>query len=153
MMRGAIALLLLVLVPWFVPPVAAEYPCAPDLVAAQSNADTIFVLHANAERNCCSQLTLTVSTREFTVDLFEGEAEPYCHCMCCFDLRYEAHGFAAGRYRVRVWNESGSELYGETTVDVAGPGGALALGAATRGDCIQVATQPATWSGVRTVYR
>lgn len=153
MVRSAIILLAFLHLPWCVPSVEAQYFCGPGRVSARSNADTIFVRHENAERNCCTQLTLRVESQQFVVDFFEGEAEPFCVCTCCFDLRYQAHDFPAGHYRVRVWDESGSVLYGEAEVDVAGPGGAPALGAMQRGDCVEIATQPETWSRVRAIYR
>ncbi len=112
---GLIALTLLV-------PVVRAQDCEPDEIIATSMADTIFVDHLRAERNCCTDLTIEVEADGFVVDFFEGNAGDWCLCLCCFNLNYSAHGFAAGHYVVRVWNEDGSELFGETEVDVEGNG-------------------------------
>jgi len=145
-----IALLLLL---FLAPTVAGQVPCAPDQVTARASSDTIFVSHAAAERNCCSTLTLRLAAAGFVADFYEGEAEPFCHCMCCFDLAYDAHGFAAGHWLVRVWDEAGTVLYGEAEVDVPGAGLEVAVGNMLRGECNPVATQPATWSLLRELYR
>jgi hypothetical protein len=134
------------------PTVAGQVPCTPDVVHAQAHADSIFVLHANAQRNCCSTMTLRLVTGSFVADFYEGEAEPFCRCECCFDLHYDARGFAAGHWLVRVWNEAGTELFGQAEVDVSGAGSNAALGGMDRGDCVSVAVQPSTWSAVRRTY-
>lgn len=131
----------------------AQPVCAPDDVQATASGDTISVQHRNAERNCCSTLTLVVHQENFVVDFLEGEAEPWCRCLCCFDMRHEAWGFAPGHYTVRVWDETGSTLYGEDEVDVtAGGSGVLILGQLQPGDCT-VRAAPQTWSAVRALYR
>ncbi len=150
-MRVVFCLLLAVLL--LLAPVASAQPlCPPDVVSASASGDTITVRHAGAERNCCTQLTLVVRTQDFVVDFLEGEADPWCHCICCFSLLYEASGFVPGHYRVRVWDGTGEVLYGEDEVDVLGGDGSIVVGMSERGDCT-VSTMPRTWSEVRVLYR
>jgi len=152
-MRGVIVIGTIVLLLFLAPTVAGQMPCPPDRVTAVASADTIFVVHAAAERNCCSTLTLRLNTGNFVADFFEGEAEPFCVCLCCFDLHYEAQGFAAGHWLVRVWDDAGAVLFGQAEVDVAGAGTGAALLAMERGDCLALAVQPSSWSAVRQTYR
>ena len=153
MVRIAVVIGAMLLVLFLAPSVAGQTPCPPDQVTAQARADSIFVVHASAERNCCSTLTLRMIAGGFVADFYEGEAEPFCRCDCCFDIRYDAHAFAAGHWLVRVWNDAGTELFGAAEVDVAGAGGGMLLGSMDRGDCVSVAVQPSTWSAVRRNYR
>jgi hypothetical protein len=154
-----VALLLIGLV--IVPASNAQVDCEPDAIYAYSIADTIFVQHFNALRNCCTSLTLDVLVGEWVVDFYEGEAGDWCTCICCFSLAYDAHGFAAGHYTVRVWNETGSVLYGETEVDVEGSGVIPTVGNLDRGDCLTPAEVedeppdevPMTWGRIRSSYR
>jgi hypothetical protein len=103
----------------------------PDVIIVTSSADTILVDHMNATKNCCSTLTVDVTSEDFVVDFVEGDAGDFCTCVCCFNLNYDANGFAAGHYLVRVWYLG--ELIGQGEVDVAGSGEDLALGAVASG--------------------
>ena len=135
--------------------------CVPEEILATSNADTIFVEHLNVWVNCCLELSVAVDVQEFVVNFYEGDLGPPCDCLCCFNLHYDAHGFAAGHYVVRVWNEDGSFLHGETEVDVEGPGGTPIVGGVDRGECLNAAAvrdpEPSevslTWGEVRAIYR
>ena len=151
--RCAVVIGIVLLLLFLVPTAAGQVPCPPDLVTARASGDTIFVSHAAAERNCCSTLTLRLAAAGFVADFYEGESEPFCRCTCCFDLAYDAHGFAAGHWLVRVWDEAGTVLYGQTAVDVPVGGLEVAVGNVVRGDCNPVATLPATWSVLRGLYR
>jgi hypothetical protein len=129
----------------------------PDVIAVSSNADTIFVEHQNATRNCCSTLTVDVATEDLVVDFVEGEAGEFCTCMCCFHMGYDANGFEAGHYLVRVWFEG--DLVGEEEVDVEGPGSAPVVGAVAKGECMTLASTPEpdevrvrTWGHMRTGF-
>lgn len=62
-------------------------------------------------------------------------------------------GFAPGHYTVRVWNDSGTTLFGVAEVDVMGAGIAVRLGDMTRGDCVAVPAHGTTWSAVRQLFR
>jgi hypothetical protein len=132
--------------------------CVPEEVVATSSADTIFVQHLNAYANCCLELEIAVGVTEFIVDFYETDVGEDCDCMCCFNLRYDASGFAAGHYTVRVWNENGSILHGETEVDVEGSGEFPLVGRILSGDCLDpAAVEPPetsiTWGEVRAIYR
>ena len=155
-----IALLVLFLLLVVAPAASAQYPCEDDIVYAYADADTIFVEHLNAERNCCSTLTVDMEVAESIVDFYEGETGEFCFCMCCFNVSYDASGFEAGHYTVRVWNFDGSELYGEVDVDVRVDGLVPTVANIDRGECItptDVEEGPAyedvSWGRVRTGYR
>lgn len=128
----------------------------PDVIIVASRADTIFVDHLNATRNCCSTMTVDVAAEDFVVDFVEGETGEFCNCICCFNLDYEAHGFATGHYVVRVWFQG--ELVGEAEVDVEGPEGAVFVGTIAKGECLTLATveeglvQATTWGRLRTGF-
>jgi hypothetical protein len=136
---------------------AQPVECTPELILASSIADTIFVDHINATKNCCTTLTIDVAVEGFVVDFVEGDAGDWCTCMCCFNLAYEAHGFAAGHYTVRVWYND--LMVGETEVDVEGTEGALAVGSVAKGSCLEPGTvegpetRIASWGRIRTHYR
>lgn len=126
----------------------------PDVIIVTSSADTIFVDHLNATKNCCSTLTIDVATEGFVVDFVEGDAGEFCTCMCCFNHEYEAAGFAAGHYLVRVWYLG--DLVGEGEVDVEGPEGDPAVATVEKGECLSPGSVPdepalrvATWGGMR----
>lgn len=140
--------------------VSAQFDCGPDLILAKASGDTIFVQHLQAERNCCTDLTLRMEVAGEVVDFYEGDGGDWCYCICCFELAYDANGFAPGQYLVRVWNEDGSELYGEADVEVPGSGMAPQIGSLERGDCLTTADTPdggspipITWGAVRARYR
>jgi hypothetical protein len=145
---GIVLLLLLFLAPT----ADGQLPCPPDQISARASGDTIFVSHRSAERNCCATLVLRLESDGFVADFYEGEAEPYCRCLCCFNLTYDAYGFAAGSWLVRVWDDAGTVLYGQTDVFVPGEGQQIAIGNTNRGDCVQVATVPSTWTVLRRLY-
>jgi hypothetical protein len=138
----------------------AQFDCGPDSIVAESSADTIFVQHLQAERNCCTDLTLRFEVSDHIVDFYEGDAGDWCYCTCCFKLAYDVDGFQANRYLIRVWNEDGSEFYGQTEVEVPGGGGLPELVRLERGDCLTPAESPdeppgvpVTWGVVRARYR
>lgn len=138
--------------------VAGAQDCGPDIIQATSAADTIFVSHYNAEKNCCTGLAVDVQVDGFVADFVEREIEPYCFCICCFNLDYDANGFAPGTYHVRVWDEFGV-LYGETDVQVSGSGASPRIGTVDKGSC-GVATVDdgpravvRSWGEIRFLYR
>jgi len=152
MIRARIGFLIVLIAGALPGAVRGQPICGPDRITARSVADTIFVQHAQATRNCCTDLQLQVHTVAFVANFYEAETGTSCHCTCCFVLRYEAHGFAAGRYLVRVWDEQGTVLYGETEVDVSGVGTAPTVGWADRGDCQGEPIRSATWAMIRGLY-
>jgi hypothetical protein len=156
MKRGRIALLCTLLLA-AASTAAAQEECDPDQILATSNADTIFVQHLNAYKNCCLELVVDVEVDGFIVDFYESDIGEPCDCMCCFHLAYDADGFAAGHYTVRVW--TGNHLYGEAEVDVEGPGSIPRIGSVESGPCSEPAavTEPVltnlSWGRIRTGYR
>jgi hypothetical protein len=129
--------------------------CDPEFVLASASADTIFVEHGNALKNCCLELTVGLTVDAWIVDFREGDVGPECDCVCCFEHGYEGHDFAPGRYLVRVW--VGDRLAGEVGVDVEGPGGTGALGEVLQGECLTAVVEPLrrweSWGGVRLGFR
>jgi hypothetical protein len=135
-------------------------PCTePDEVHFTASADTIQVVHLNAMKNCCTELTVDVSSEDFVVDFVEGEAGEFCTCMCCFHHRYAAHGFEPGHYAVRVWFMD--HLVAEGEVDVQGIAGGLAMSTVEKGRCLQLsgvddgppANRVTSWGRLRTHFR
>lgn len=155
MKRGRIALFPALLAPvlLFTAGAQAQPICDPDQIVVTSNADTIQVKHSNATRNCCTELTLSFQVSEQIANFYEGDAGEPCRCTCCFNLQYDCHGFATGRYTVRIWNGDGSALYGESEVDVAGSGSGPLIGSVNRGECTQTPTAGSSWGRLRSLYR
>lgn len=131
--------------------------CSPVQIVATSNADTIFVTHMNAYTNCCIELEVEVGVEDNVVNFYEADVGPPCDCICCFNLRFDANGFAAGRHIVRVW--TGTHLIGETEVEVEGTGGVPVIGLVSSGACLgdpggqQPQQSSITWGKVKTIYR
>jgi hypothetical protein len=137
-----------------VTPLGAQLPCPEDEIEVVARADTLFVEHRNAFRNCCYELKLDFNVNEEIIDFYEGETGPPCDCMCCFNLRYSASGFAAGHYTVRVWNGDGTELFGSVEVDVKGEAGAPEIVTTDLGKCIgPTPIDPKTWSSVKEIFK
>ncbi len=159
MSHSRIALLIVPLVLLLANAANGQHSCAPVQIIATSNADTIFVQHVNAYTNCCIELVVELGVEEFDVNFYESDVGPPCNCLCCFNLRFDANGFAAGHYVVRVWDGSGTYLIGESEVDVDGPGGAPVLGVVNSGECrdpepvLEPQEVSVTWGKVKTVYR
>ncbi|MBM3286183.1 MAG: hypothetical protein FJY88_02370 [Candidatus Eisenbacteria bacterium] len=163
MMRGRIALLplvaLLLLAPLAPAPALAQW-CTGEAIQASSRADTIYVHHIQAPKNCCSILVIDLETEGFIANFYETEFEPFCTCTCCFNLRYYGAGFAPGHYIVRVWDGFGN-LIGETEVDVLGSGTQPFAGGVDKGECLEpgVVDDPpgserrlTSWGKLRTLY-
>lgn len=129
--------------------------CSPEVVFVIASADTIAIDHRNTTKSCCLELTVDLVVQDLTVDFREGDAGPQCRCYCCFEHRYQAAGFPAGHYLVRVW--VGDRLAGEAEVDVEGPGQAGALGEVVQGDCLPISDEPLpslqSWGRVRLGFR
>lgn len=102
--------------------VRAQEDCEDEIIA-WSVEDTVFVEHLGAWYNCCVLLAVEMETPEPNViDFLEAETYPEgpCYCECCLSVGMQGTGFESGTYLVRVWNEDRTELFGETTVEVAG---------------------------------
>jgi len=159
MKRGRIAFPMVLLIVALATPDLARSDCGPQEITATASADTICVEHLHAYENCCLDLRVEIEAEAFVVDFYESDVGEACDCLCCFLLRYDAYGFAAGHYQIRVWNEDGSVLYGETEVDVEGNGDTPVLDVVLRGDCeepgaVKEETEvPITWGKVRAEYR
>lgn len=153
-MRLAVTLLLTLFLLCLAVSAAAQLPCPDDEINATSRADTIFIEHRHAERNCCYDLQLRLEVAGQDVDFFEGETGAPCDCICCFDLRYSASNFAAGHYNLRFWNGDGTEFYGSVAIDVDGGGQAPKIASADRGECVDpVTVAPTTWSLMKKLFR
>ena len=143
-------------VPFLLPaPVArADGFCGPDTILVRASADTIYVRHENALKNCCLELHVRLDLQDAVVDFYEEDVGDPCHCICCFDLNYLADGFAAGHYTVRIWNEDGSILFGQAEVEVVGDGSAPHLISAAAGECQDPQPiQRTSWGVIRTIFR
>ncbi len=127
--------------------------CAAPRVEVTSRADTIFIRHLDAERNCCTDLAVRAIVAGYIAEFYEGDAGDSCRCTCCFDLSYDASGFPAGLYTVRVLSDDGTIVHGEATVEVAGSGEAPVLGASSRGECKVTPTERANWGRLKVLYR
>lgn len=154
-MRTSLYALLFLLASGFpAAPLTAQDLCPADELFLEVSADTVFVEHWNAERNCCFELAVQFTAEANTIDFYEGATGDPCRCDCCFNLRYSACGFSAGTYTVRVWNEDGTELYGSVEVEVGGAADAPDLVAADLGQCVgPTPSSLATWGLVKEIYR
>lgn len=133
----------------------AEGWCGADTIRVTSLADSIFVTHLHAFKQGCLQLAVTAIAGAQVVSFYErDDSGRPCLPLCCFDHVYGAAGLSTGRYTVRVYDETGSILYGEQDVDVAGPGGLFGPFLITQGDpmCVEPATET-TWGSMRLIYR
>lgn len=156
-----VALLVLFLLLFVAPAASAQWDCEADVIYAYAVADTIYVQHLNAERNCCATLAVDMVLEESIVNFYEAETGEFCTCMCCFNLDYDANGFAAGHYVVRVWNHDGSEFYGEAEVNVDRNGLVPMVANLDRGECLTPAEveepwpvfEDVSWGRIRTGYR
>jgi hypothetical protein len=117
--------------------------------------DTLIVRHYGAERNCCSGLAVDVLQTTGRIDLFELETGPVCRCLCLFDLRYSIAGLAEGIYEVRVFDGTGSVLYGGGTIRIEEGGVDAHLATVERGECTEPSGDPRveSWGRIRTRYR
>ncbi len=128
--------------------------CGSDEIAIYARADTVFVEHANSLMNCCKALSIRVTADGSVICFYESDQGQPCRCMCCFDYRYLAAGFPAGRYDVFVYDATGSRLFGEGSVDVEGPGGEPHLVGLDEGACANAQDADAKrWGEVRLLFR
>lgn len=148
------AMLLPLLAALFVPSLAAQNLCPADEMAVATSADTVYVTHWNAERNCCLELAMEFSADPSTIDFFEGSMGESCRCDCCFDLHYYACGFPNGHYTVRLWNGDGTELYGSSEIDLQGDSSSPRLLGSNRGPCVGPSpVRRATWCLMKRMFR
>lgn len=151
---GRIALMIALVIGLLPSPAAASDPCGPDTVLVRASADTVFVSHGDTIRNCCLILHVVMLTDTKTIDFYETDTGQLCNCICCFDLDYCAGGFSAGRYTVRVWDATGSILFGQSVVEVPGGGVEPVLLTSRKGDCQDPeASGKMTWGRARALYR
>jgi hypothetical protein len=135
-------------------PAWADGFCGPDTVLVRASADSVFVRHENAVKNCCLVLHVVMLNDAKTIDFYETDTGQPCDCICCFDIDISAGGFNAGRYVVRVWDATGSILFGQSVVEVPGVGVEPVLLTAHKGECQDPqASRSTTWGRVRVLYR
>lgn len=128
--------------------------CGADTILVRAAADTVYVNHANATMNCCLELRVEMEVGANVIDFYEVDAGGRCDCICCFDLDYRADGFPMGVYMVRVWDATGSTLYGQAEVAVPGAGAEPRVVAALQGECQHPqASGTTTWGKIRALYR
>jgi len=97
----------------------AQEPCE-DTVYAYVHADTVYLHHDGAYYNCCALIVFQMEINDSVIDIREWETFPQgpCYCYCCFNLMVPIIGLQSGTYLIRVWDSTGTTLYGETWVTV-----------------------------------
>ncbi len=70
--------------------------------------DTIRVLHANANYNCCAEIKTEVVETEKGFDLFEKDEGYDCRCMCYLDVTTFIYDVSVGTYYIKVFDISGN---------------------------------------------
>ena len=163
--RGLAAATILLLA--FLPAAHAEDPCLAEIYGWAVQ-DTIFVAHQGAYYNCCAVVAVSMQLpAPFVVDFIEEETFPVgpCYCQCCFDVEMWAGGFSPGTYRVNVWNQSHTVLFGQVEVQVSeSPAGPPTFAGSWQSECLEAsdvgeedppAPQDAstTWGAVKGLFR
>lgn len=70
--------------------------------------DTIRVLHANAQYNCCVEIQAEVKKTYYGFDLFQKYVGDTCRCMCRHDITVFICNVSAGTYLVKLFDISGN---------------------------------------------
>lgn len=70
--------------------------------------DTIHVLHANAQYNCCAEIQTEVKKTYYGFDLFQKEVGDPCRCMCRHDITVFICNVSDGTYLVKVFDTDGN---------------------------------------------
>lgn len=89
-----------------------------DSVLFWFSVDTLWVMHKNANENCCSKIVTEVKRTLEGFDIFELDiVGPLCGCTCYFDILTTIHGVSPGVYMIRVFDIRDT-LVGQVEVEI-----------------------------------
>jgi len=81
----------------------------------------IIMEHHGAIYNCCATVVIDFLDQRPVLKLIERETYPHsppCHCLCPYDLSARITGLPPGDYRVEVWDEGQTRLFGSAWVTI-----------------------------------
>jgi hypothetical protein len=81
----------------------------------------ISMKHSGAIYNCCATMVVDLIDQRPLLQLIERETYPQlgpCYCLCPYDLSARIPGLPPGTYRVEVWDESKTHLFGSAWVTI-----------------------------------
>jgi hypothetical protein len=99
-----------------------------DQVEIWVEGNDILMRHTDALYNCCAEIVVELVDRRPLFKLIEKETHPNnppCHCLCYYEITARIEDLPPGTYRVEVWNEDETHLFGWAEVTIGASHSAL----------------------------